>query len=101
MTSSFFYRLSWRGQLLFLPIYCCLILASCKNNPATVETAAPPTDTTAMAAKDAVEPASPPDNFKHQTAAVNGIKMHYVIGGTGDPLFLIHGFGQNWYMWNR
>lgn len=45
--------------------------------------------------------ASPPANFKDQTATVNGVKIHYVIGGTGEPLLLIHGFGQNWYMWNR
>lgn len=47
------------------------------------------------------KPASPPDNFKHQNAKVNGINIHYVIGGEGEPLVLIHGFGQNWYMWNR
>tara|TARA_R110000796_G_scaffold104102_1_gene213684 strand:+ start:18025 stop:19026 length:1002 start_codon:yes stop_codon:yes gene_type:complete len=47
------------------------------------------------------EPASPPVNFKHQMARVNGINIHYVIGGTGEPLVLLHGFGQNWYMWNR
>jgi pimeloyl-ACP methyl ester carboxylesterase len=46
-------------------------------------------------------PANPPANFKHQFATVNGVKIHYVIGGKGDPLLLIHGFGQNWYMWNR
>lgn len=45
--------------------------------------------------------ASPPANFKHQTAKVNGVNIHYVIGGEGEPLVLIHGFGQNWYMWNR
>lgn len=56
------------------------------------------TDTTKMATSS---PASPPANFKHQTANVNGVNIHYVIGGEGEPLVLLHGFGQNWYMWNR
>jgi pimeloyl-ACP methyl ester carboxylesterase len=54
---------------------------------------------TVMAA--APKPASPPAGFKHQYAQVNGVKIHYVIGGKGEPLLLVHGFGQNWYMWNR
>jgi pimeloyl-ACP methyl ester carboxylesterase len=56
-------------------------------------------DTTAATAD--VKPADPPANFKHETANVNGVNIHYVIGGTGEPLLLVHGFGQNWYMWNR
>ncbi|TDQ12124.1 alpha/beta fold hydrolase [Pedobacter metabolipauper] len=48
-----------------------------------------------------VKAANPPAGFKHQYATVNGIKIHYVIGGKGAPLLLVHGFGQNWYMWNR
>lgn len=48
-----------------------------------------------------IHPASPPVNFKHQVAIVNGVNIHYVIGGEGEPLVLIHGFAQNWYMWNR
>jgi len=42
-----------------------------------------------------------PANFKHGYATVNGVKIHYVTGGKGEPLLLIHGFGQNWYMWER
>ncbi|HMC84794.1 MAG TPA: alpha/beta hydrolase [Chitinophagaceae bacterium] len=52
-------------------------------------------------AAQTVKPAAPPANFKHQYATVNGIKIHYVIGGKGEPLVLVHGFGQNWFMWNR
>ncbi len=52
-------------------------------------------------ANDVSKPANPPANFKHQIALVNGVHIHYVIGGKGEPLVLLHGFGQNWYMWNR
>jgi pimeloyl-ACP methyl ester carboxylesterase len=52
-------------------------------------------------ARAADKPAAPPPGFTHQYATVNGIKIHYVIGGKGEPLVLVHGFGQNWYMWNR
>jgi pimeloyl-ACP methyl ester carboxylesterase len=48
-----------------------------------------------------IKPAAPPSNFRHETSEVNGVKIHYVIGGEGEPLLLVHGFGQNWYMWNR
>ena len=48
-----------------------------------------------------IQQAQPPSNFKSEKKNVNGINIHYVIGGTGEPLLLIHGFGQNWYMWNR
>lgn len=35
----------------------------------------------------------------HHVAHVNGIRMHYAEAGSGEPLVLIHGFPQNWYMW--
>src|SRR5215510_844687 len=34
--------------------------------------------------------------FSHHTASVNGIQMHYVIGGQGDPVVLLHGWPQTW-----
>ena len=45
--------------------------------------------------------AQPPAGFKSNMANVNGVNIHYVTGGQGEPLLLIHGFGQNWFMWNR
>ena len=39
--------------------------------------------------------------FSHHTADVNGIRMHYVIGGKGDPVVLLHGWPQTWYEWHK
>ncbi len=39
--------------------------------------------------------------FKHQTAEVNGVRIHYVIGGTGEAVVLLHGFPQTWYEWHK
>jgi pimeloyl-ACP methyl ester carboxylesterase len=39
--------------------------------------------------------------FSHHMASVNGIQMHYVIGGKGDPIVLLHGFPQSWYEWRH
>jgi hypothetical protein len=33
-------------------------------------------------------------NYTHYKTAVNGILMHYVIGGKGDPIVLLHGWPQ-------
>ena len=29
--------------------------------------------------------------FYHHIAVVNGVQIHYVIGGHGDPVVLLHG----------
>ncbi len=39
--------------------------------------------------------------FSHHMASVNGIQLHYVIGGHGDPVVLLHGFPQSWYEWRH
>jgi pimeloyl-ACP methyl ester carboxylesterase len=40
--------------------------------------------------------------FSHHMATVNGIQMHYVIGGQGDPaVVLLHGWPQTWYEWRH
>jgi pimeloyl-ACP methyl ester carboxylesterase len=39
--------------------------------------------------------------FKHGKAVANGIRYHYVLGGRGDTVVLLHGWGQNWYMWRH
>jgi pimeloyl-ACP methyl ester carboxylesterase len=39
--------------------------------------------------------------FKHQMAEVNGVRIHYVIGGSGEAVVLLHGFPQTWYEWHK
>src|SRR5215212_12087917 len=39
--------------------------------------------------------------FTHQTADVDGIRLHYVIGGQGFPVVLLHGWPETWYEWRK
>jgi hypothetical protein len=39
--------------------------------------------------------------FSHHMASVNGIQLHYVIGGQGDPVVLLHGWPETWYAWHK
>ena len=39
--------------------------------------------------------------FTHHTATVNGIQIHYVMGGKGDPVILLHGWPETWYGWRH
>jgi pimeloyl-ACP methyl ester carboxylesterase len=34
-----------------------------------------------------------------QFAEVNGVKLHYLIAGEGDPVLLLHGFAESSHMW--
>jgi pimeloyl-ACP methyl ester carboxylesterase len=37
--------------------------------------------------------------FRHGTALVNGVRLHYVEGGQGAPILLLPGWPQSWYAW--
>jgi len=39
--------------------------------------------------------------FYHHMAVVNGVQIHYVIGGHGDPVVLLHGWPETWYEWRH
>jgi pimeloyl-ACP methyl ester carboxylesterase len=51
-------------------------------------------------ASSGVGPA-PPAGFRSETTRANGIDIHYVIGGQGEPLVLLHGWPQTWYEYHR
>ena len=37
----------------------------------------------------------------HHTVEINGIRMHYVTAGSGEPVVLVHGFPETWYAWRK
>ena len=41
-----------------------------------------------------------PAGFTEHYAEVNGVRIHYSIGGKGSPVALLHGYAQTSHMWN-
>ena len=37
--------------------------------------------------------------FRHGTASVAGVRLHFVEGGDGAPILLLPGWPQSWYVW--
>jgi pimeloyl-ACP methyl ester carboxylesterase len=37
----------------------------------------------------------------HEKLEVNGVKYHYVTGGDGDTVVLLHGWAETWYAWRH
>ena len=40
-----------------------------------------------------------PAGFAERFAEVNGVRLHYLIGGSGSPVVLLHGYAQTGLMW--
>ena len=41
------------------------------------------------------------DRFTHHMIDLDEVRLHYVRGGEGPPLVLLHGWGSTWYMWRK
>jgi len=41
------------------------------------------------------------DGFTHHTARTAAGRIHYVRGGDGPPMVLLHGWPQTWFAWRR
>lgn len=41
----------------------------------------------------------PPPLVESKFAEANGVRLHYLVVGQGDPVLLLHGFGQSSHMW--
>jgi pimeloyl-ACP methyl ester carboxylesterase len=43
--------------------------------------------------------AQSPAQVESRTAEVNGVRLHFLLAGSGDPVLLLHGYAQNSHMW--
>lgn len=39
--------------------------------------------------------------FRHHRVAVGNVRLHFVRGGEGKPLFLLHGWPTTWWEWHK
>lgn len=39
--------------------------------------------------------------LKHDSAEINGIRLHYVSAGAGKLILFLHGFPEFWYAWKK
>jgi pimeloyl-ACP methyl ester carboxylesterase len=44
-------------------------------------------------------PTAAQTRINDRVATVNGIRLHYLTAGKGDPVILLHGYAQNSHMW--
>lgn len=42
-----------------------------------------------------------PAGFSSEYKVIDGVRLHYVKGGQGPLVYLVHGFGQTWYEWQH
>src|SRR4051812_46737044 len=42
----------------------------------------------------------PPEGFTEKSTTVNGVRIHYKIGGSGPVVVLLHGYAETSHMWN-
>ncbi len=40
-------------------------------------------------------------HLKHHKTPINGLRLHHVQAGQGDPVVLLHGWPQTWYEWRH
>lgn len=41
------------------------------------------------------------EGVDHRFVSIQGLTLHYAEAGRGDPLVLLHGWPQHWYMWRH
>ena len=48
---------------------------------------------------ETIAPSADVAGFASRSARVNGVRLHYWIGGSGSPVVLLHGYAETSHMW--
>lgn len=59
------------------------------------------TGTKVQPSKSVAEASVVPAGFSSRFARVRGIRLHYVLGGAGTPILLVHGWPEDWSEWRK
>lgn len=65
------------------------------------QTAAMVHSATSFAAIDRNQANALPNGFTSRFVEANGIRLHYVVAGSGPPVVLLHGWPQTWFAWRQ
>ncbi|MGP4753394.1 alpha/beta fold hydrolase [Agrobacterium pusense] len=68
---------------------------------ADLATAQSATITAAASAPSDAELVASLPGFRNANVTVNGVKLHYVIGGQGSPVVLLPGWPETWWSWHK
>ena len=41
------------------------------------------------------------ESFSHHRVEIDGMRQHYLLAGSGEPVVLLHGFPETSYAWRK
>lgn len=77
-----------------------LLIFAALISAASISFAQSPTHPPVEAISDETLVATLP-GFRNAQAEVNGVKLHFVIGGNGSPVVLLPGWPETWWSWHK
>jgi pimeloyl-ACP methyl ester carboxylesterase len=85
----------WATEIRVSALVCLLCLSGSMARAAKIEAGLAGTVAAGAAAAQGMDA-----RFASRVAEVDGVKIHYTMGGHGAPVILLHGYAQNSRMWN-
>jgi len=87
--------------VIFRPLLLAIAAFAANVAMADLATAQSATASTAAPAPSDAELVASLPGFRNADITVNGVKLHYVIGGQGSPVVLLPGWPETWWSWHK